>query len=158
MPKNLGVDTFPDPVGHFGFCRRCGVAGAERVPPSPLGWYFIPISILGWRSILLLTPEKYLKILTASYQCQMFYQYWYLVLNNADANTWVLKHAKTNTFTNTERLYSYRYQKIPILKPEIFWFMLNTGPQILLFSTLQILTQCFWQLTLCENIWRSYQC
>ena len=42
MPKNL------DPVGHFGapwrpfgFCRRCGVAGGERVPPSPLGWYFI---------------------------------------------------------------------------------------------------------------------
>ena len=21
-------------------CRRCGVAGGERVPPSPLGWYF----------------------------------------------------------------------------------------------------------------------
>ena len=20
-------------------CRRCGVAGSERVPPSPLGWY-----------------------------------------------------------------------------------------------------------------------
>ena len=25
--------------GHFGFCRRCGVAGVERVPPAPLGWY-----------------------------------------------------------------------------------------------------------------------
>ena len=43
-PKNL--QTFSDPVGHlgppgghFGFCRRCGVAGGERVPPSPLGWY-----------------------------------------------------------------------------------------------------------------------
>ena len=49
MPKNLGVHTFPDPVGHFGApwrpfwilqavwrCRRCGVAGGERVPPSPL--------------------------------------------------------------------------------------------------------------------------
>ena len=22
-------------------CRRCGVAGGERVPPAPLGWYFI---------------------------------------------------------------------------------------------------------------------
>ena len=20
-------------------CRRCGVAGGERVPPAPLGWY-----------------------------------------------------------------------------------------------------------------------
>ena len=46
MPKNQGVDTFPDPVGHlgppgghFGYCRRCGVAGDERAPPSPLGWY-----------------------------------------------------------------------------------------------------------------------
>ena len=25
--------------GHFGFCRRCGIAGGERVPPLPLGWY-----------------------------------------------------------------------------------------------------------------------
>ena len=40
MPENLGVDTFPDPVRHFGFCRRCGVAGGKRAPPSPLGWYF----------------------------------------------------------------------------------------------------------------------
>ena len=23
MPKNLGVNTFSDPVGHIGFCRRC---------------------------------------------------------------------------------------------------------------------------------------
>ena len=45
MPKNLGVDTFPDPFGHFGAhwqavwrCRLCGVAGGERVPPAPLGW------------------------------------------------------------------------------------------------------------------------
>ena len=22
-------------------CRRCGVAGAGRVPPAPLGWYWI---------------------------------------------------------------------------------------------------------------------
>ena len=53
MPKNLRVDTFPDPVGHFGApwqpywilhavrrCRQGGVAGGERVPPSPLGWYY----------------------------------------------------------------------------------------------------------------------
>ena len=51
-PQNLGVDTFPDPVSHFWAhwrpfwilqavrrCRRCGVAGGERVPPAPLGWY-----------------------------------------------------------------------------------------------------------------------
>ena len=35
------------PVFYFGSvswpwrcCRRCGVAGGERVPPAPLGWYF----------------------------------------------------------------------------------------------------------------------
>ena len=51
--RSLWVYTFPDPVSHFGapwqlfwilqavrFCRQCGVAGGERVPPSPLGWYF----------------------------------------------------------------------------------------------------------------------
>ena len=27
------------PGGHFGFCRQCGVAGSERVPPAPLGLY-----------------------------------------------------------------------------------------------------------------------
>ena len=36
---NLGKDTF-HPGGHFGFCMRCSVAGGERVPPAPLGWYF----------------------------------------------------------------------------------------------------------------------
>ena len=46
VPKNIGVETFPDPVGHYGapqrpfwFCGRCGIAGGERVPPAPLGWY-----------------------------------------------------------------------------------------------------------------------
>ena len=29
------------PGGHFGFCRRCGVAGGEREPPAPLGWYVL---------------------------------------------------------------------------------------------------------------------
>ena len=29
------------PTGHFGFFMRCGIAGSERVPPSPLGWYYI---------------------------------------------------------------------------------------------------------------------
>ena len=27
------------PSGHFGFCRRGGVAGGELVPSAPLGWY-----------------------------------------------------------------------------------------------------------------------
>ena len=52
-PNNLGLDPFPDPVGHFGAhwqavrrCRRCGVAGGERVPPAPLGWYSIQDSNL----------------------------------------------------------------------------------------------------------------
>ena len=27
------------PSSHFEFCRRCGVAGGERVSPAPLGWY-----------------------------------------------------------------------------------------------------------------------
>ena len=38
MANNLGLDPFPDPidhlgppVGHFGFSRRYGVAGGERV-------------------------------------------------------------------------------------------------------------------------------
>ena len=37
-PQNLGVDTFPDPVGHFGAhwqavrrCRQCGVAGGAAL-------------------------------------------------------------------------------------------------------------------------------
>ena len=28
------------PTSHFGFCRWCGVAGSERVPPAQKGWYF----------------------------------------------------------------------------------------------------------------------
>ena len=45
-PKTWGLTPFQTPSailgptgGHFGFCRRCSVAGGERVPPSPLGWY-----------------------------------------------------------------------------------------------------------------------
>ena len=47
-PKNIGVDTFPDPVGHFlapgghiGLFRGCGVAGGERVPLSPRRLVFV---------------------------------------------------------------------------------------------------------------------
>ena len=32
-------------------CRRCGVAGGERVPPAPLGWYFDCYS--DWPSLIL---------------------------------------------------------------------------------------------------------
>ena len=52
-PKNLWVDTFPDPVGHFG-------AGVERVPPSPLGWYWTHLS--EWSLKLLIGQEKKLKL------------------------------------------------------------------------------------------------
>ena len=52
-PKTLGFTSFQSleailetPGRHFGFlkqelncCRRCGVAGGERVSPLPLGWY-----------------------------------------------------------------------------------------------------------------------
>ena len=39
-PKNLGLDPFPDSVGHFGFCRWWIVAGGEQMPPALLGMYF----------------------------------------------------------------------------------------------------------------------
>ena len=42
-PKTKGVDTFPDPVGNFGFCRQCGIAGGEWLPLVPLAWYFAEI-------------------------------------------------------------------------------------------------------------------
>ena len=32
--------TLGPPSNHFGFWRRCGVAGSERVTPAPLDWYF----------------------------------------------------------------------------------------------------------------------
>ena len=45
----LKFNLLPDPVSHFRVggevlqavrcCRWCGVAGGERVPPAPLGWY-----------------------------------------------------------------------------------------------------------------------
>ena len=41
--KNLRVDTFPNPVHHFVFCRQYGMAGGERVPPVPLGWYIVKL-------------------------------------------------------------------------------------------------------------------
>ena len=48
-PITLGWTPFQTPSailgppgGHFGFCRRCGVAGGERVPLAPLGWYSFP--------------------------------------------------------------------------------------------------------------------
>ena len=57
VPKNQGVETFPDPAGHFGApwwlflilqaVWRYGVACGERVPPLPLGWYIQVLSPAG---------------------------------------------------------------------------------------------------------------
>ena len=48
MPKNIGLDAFQDPVGHFGPTgRQCGIAGGERVPPVLLGWYSSSYSFWG---------------------------------------------------------------------------------------------------------------
>ena len=41
-PQNLEVDNFRRPEGYFGLCRRCSVAGGERVPPAPLGYNWAP--------------------------------------------------------------------------------------------------------------------
>ena len=43
--KNFGSKKIG---GHFGFWRRCGVAGGERVPPAPLGWYCSCFSGYSW--------------------------------------------------------------------------------------------------------------
>ena len=34
------LDSFSDPVSHFGLCRCCSVSDSKRVPPVSLGWYF----------------------------------------------------------------------------------------------------------------------
>ena len=58
VPKKLGVDTFPDPVGHYGFCRQCGVAVDERVTPAPLGWYFQTVLIVFATYVLIFKIAK----------------------------------------------------------------------------------------------------
>ena len=75
-PQNLGVDTFPDPVGHFGAhwqavrrCRRCGVAGGERVPPAPLGWYFKCFLVMKEKFVL--KRIMFTKIYVARLKCKM---------------------------------------------------------------------------------------
>ena len=40
-------------------CRRCGIAGGERVPPSTLGWY----SIYFFDLFLLLSAKKLGKVM-----------------------------------------------------------------------------------------------
>ena len=82
MANNLGIDPFQDPVGHFGGpwrpfwilqavwrCRRCGVAGGERVPPGRRQvWYFIGSnSTTGYKKlnlgdILTHVKQKYVQI------------------------------------------------------------------------------------------------
>ena len=44
--KNLGINIFPDPVGHFALSRRWGVADGEQVLLLPLGWYTLSLSSL----------------------------------------------------------------------------------------------------------------
>ena len=48
VPKNLGLDNFPDPVSHFGAPGShfdfAGGAGAEGVPPVTRGWYYFYLS------------------------------------------------------------------------------------------------------------------
>ena len=34
-----------NPSGHFGFYKQCSIAGSERVPQAPLGWYSECISV-----------------------------------------------------------------------------------------------------------------
>ena len=38
--QKLFLVLFPDPVGHFVFCRLCDVENGEWLPPSLLGWYY----------------------------------------------------------------------------------------------------------------------
>ena len=96
MPKNLGVDTFPDPVGHFrspgghfGFCRQCGVAGGERVPPSPLGWYFLDIIVrkfVSWMFWLFFTTFAETLI------------YSFALINNFSSNSFLSKFVIITSF------------------------------------------------------------
>ena len=45
--KTQGYNQFQTPSAILGPTgRRCGVAGGERVPPAPLGWYFMLFFIL----------------------------------------------------------------------------------------------------------------
>ena len=45
------------PCVHFGFYRWCGVAGGERMPPAPLGWYLYQLlQMLVLHYYLLLCP------------------------------------------------------------------------------------------------------
>ena len=38
------------------YCRLCGIAGGERVPPAPLGWYF-DYSLISLMTIFYMTKE-----------------------------------------------------------------------------------------------------
>ena len=53
------IAFFEPPCGNFRFCRQCGVASNERLPPFPLGWYFLKyfIMFVPQYLICLVTPD-----------------------------------------------------------------------------------------------------
>ena len=83
VPKNLGVNSFPDPVGHYavlwwplGFCRWGTVAGGEQ---APLGWYFNYRSLINGTELG--TDHIWVKYLNYPYCiklpqfCKQYYQH-----------------------------------------------------------------------------------
>ena len=71
---------FGPPASHVGFCRQCGIASSERVPPSPLDWYSIYKKSTLVRRIyfLWLSLLYHLAALHESYQkfCMSWYISW----------------------------------------------------------------------------------
>ena len=124
MPKNLEVDTFPDPSAilgppgsHIGFCRRCGVAGGERVPPSPLGWYLLLMLLF-----LLLLLSLLLLLLLLLWPCLMLLFTLQGVPKKRGISECYSICLTTHLILNIENL------SIIHLKVDIFMFVLNTIP------------------------------
>ena len=58
-PETLGKPPFQTPSAifgppssHFGFWRRCGIAGGGRVPPEPLGCFFWGGRLMATKSLI----------------------------------------------------------------------------------------------------------